>query len=205
MPRSCKETGKASYKWVFSADTVPADEFRVRMQVISDIYKAIQTRLDGYRQSSGAVFLAVFASAVAFDSTVGKFFFDIDSGHKLSTVLILLSCSIVFLICSVAFFIIQLYKVHFEEMTSIIFKIDSANGVWTNGLWLENETLYPAEFGKVVNVRRSKHEPPLYGWKDPLICLFQGLIVLVFVLHMLFFLAAYMSLPESMVAAAGPK
>jgi len=83
MPNS-KETGKVSYKWAFSED-LSSPDVHIRMQVISDIYKAIQTRLDGYRQSAGAIFLAVFASAVAFDSTFIPFYFDKDSGQKLST------------------------------------------------------------------------------------------------------------------------
>ncbi|PNE10904.1 MAG: hypothetical protein CR217_11660 [Beijerinckiaceae bacterium] len=163
------------------------------MQVISDIYKAIQTRLDGYRQSAGAIFLAVFAAAVAFDSTFIRLYFDNGSEQKLSTGLITLSGFIILLIYFVAFFIIESINGHFAEMTSIIYKIDSANEVWTKGVWLENEALYPLRFEKTVDVRTSETDPPLPGWRDPAIRLFQDLIVVIGALHLVFFLAVYFS------------
>ncbi len=196
-----RPTSKVCYKWAFAEDP-PSNETRARMQVISDVYRAIQTRLDAYRQSAGAAFLAVFASAVAFDSTVVRLYFEKGSLQKLPHELIISSAFIIPIICGVAIYIIQQYKVHFEKMTSIIYKIDSANEVWTKGVWLENETLYPAEFGEVVNLRKFEHDP-LYGWKDPLILTFRGLIAIILVLHLVFFLAVYISLAESMVTAVG--
>lgn len=79
-------------------------------------------------------------------------------------------------------------------MTSIIYKIDSANEVWAKGVWLENEALYPPRFEKTVDVRTSETDPLLPGWRDPAICLFQGLIVVIGALHLIFFLAEYISL-----------
>jgi hypothetical protein len=66
---------------------------RLKLQTISDIYKAMQTRLDGYRQSTGAIFLAVFAASLTFDSVIIRLFFDKPTFELIQSRKPFLSCS----------------------------------------------------------------------------------------------------------------
>jgi hypothetical protein len=132
-----------SYTWAFIQGVQPgtSDELSLRfqMQFLSDVYKAMQTRLDGYRQSAGAIFLAVIASALTFDSVFVRYVVDKPKDLPLSTpplstlplsLLVVLSGCIVLGVCISGFMIIKSIGKYFAEMSSIIYKIDVANQVF---------------------------------------------------------------------------
>jgi hypothetical protein len=167
-------------KWQFIQAAANDNMLRQKIQAISDIYKAMQTRLDGYRQSAGAIFLAVFATSLTFDSVFIRIFFDkstfdlISANSKFFGVIIGVAGLLVVTCCAVSWAIIRNIGEAFSEMTSIVYKIDEANGVFANDALLQGEALYPRSFriersrAGVRNVSRSRGEV-LWGWSDPAI------------------------------------
>lgn len=125
---------------------------RQKIQALSDIYKAMQTRLDGYRQSAGAIFLAVFATSLTFDSVFIRVFFDQSTLHTITLNLVFfrliigIAGLIVVICCGVSLAIISNISSHFSEMTSIVYKIDEANEVFRDDVWLTGEPLFPRSF-----------------------------------------------------------
>jgi hypothetical protein len=167
-----------THKWQFIQTAANDNALRQKIQAISDIYKAMQTRLDGYRQSAGAIFLAVFATSLTFDSVFIRIFFDkstfdlISANSKFFGIIIGVSGLLVVTCCAVSWAIIRNIGEHFSEMTSIVYKIDEANDVFANDALLQGEALYPRSFKidrfrrGVRNVSRSRGEV-LWGWSDP--------------------------------------
>ncbi len=191
-----------TYKWHFieAALAGPGNEngLRQKVQAISDIYKAMQTRLDGYRQSAGAIFLAVFATSLTFDSVFIRVFFDrstfdlIIDHPQFFEKIIAISGSIVVICCGVSWWIIRNIGNHFSEMTSIVYKIDEANEVFTDDVWVHGERLYPRTFEidkvkpGVRNVSRSPGEI-LWGWGDPAITRFKWITAILMGLQLILF------------------
>ncbi len=179
--------------WLFlrdsNGDINPDTESRYRMQVISDVYRAMQTRLDGYRQSAGAIFLAVVAAMLTLDATTVSTLikavlepapnYKIDSrmGHfALAVGLVGLSLGVF------GAFVIHRLGVYYAEMTSIVFKIDENNKVFEDDIYLEQKALFPRLFMRTENVSRDG-EPNLPGWYDPSIKWFWRLILIIGILQ----------------------
>lgn len=179
----------------------PDDEVKLRLkiQALSDMYKAMQARLDGYRQSAGAVFLALIAAALTFDSAFVRIFFDstlLTSAQQdkwLSSIISGGGGGIIVGVCLVSLSILRRLSEYFAEMTSVVYKIDEANGVWEPNAWLQGTTLYPLNFqidpanhhGHLVS--RSSRDSGLLGWYDPAIGHFRALAVFLLFFHMFFY------------------
>lgn len=183
-------------KWTFLTQgdppLTPDAAARFKAQVLSDIYKVMQSRMDGYRQTAAAIFIGIVAASFAMDSTLAKYILDpgflVRAGDKQSwdavfTIAVLGSLSTV--IAGVGAFMIRRLAGYFAEMTSIIFKIDVQNDVFEPGAWIKDDTLYPPSFNVSTkqNVARGRNAPQLWGWRDPSLNLLGWLAGILFLLH----------------------
>jgi hypothetical protein len=183
-------------------DNVPpqnAEDARIRfkIQALSDIYKAMQARLDGYRQSAGAVFLAVIAATLTFDASVIRFIDPtmlsaLRSNTRFATVLIGGAALVVLVLCATGLVILHRVGQYFAEMTSVVYKIDDANQVFEQGAWIVDERLYPRMFQlgeepAIHDVSRHAHDRPLMGWHDPAIGNFRKITGYILVSHVVFY------------------
>jgi hypothetical protein len=179
--------------WQFLTGASDEEKRRFQAQTLSDIYRAMQTRLDGYRQSAGAVFLAVMATSLTFDSVFVRFVVDPGSGgtNPNLTLVVLVSGAIVLAVTWVSAVIIGWLGQYFAEMTSIVYMIDESNRVFERGAWLASEQLYPENFKisppyKPMNiVTRRMGDVTLIGWHDPSIRAFVGITWVLFFLHLI--------------------
>ena len=170
------------------------NEQRYRTQTVSDIYKSIQTRLDGYRQSAGAVFLGFFAALLTLDSALARMFIDPTFFNAIpatqTTHLAFVAFGAAFIIIVLGFLgalMIDQIGLYFAEMTSIIYKIDNMNKVFTPGVWLPDVPLYPRNFQATDKVGRDAADVDLLGWRDPSINWFRNLTISAVVLHLAVF------------------
>jgi|GEM_PF-3940837 hypothetical protein len=184
------------YKWLIlegiKADSAAEARLRFEMQFLSDVYKAIQSRLDGYRQSTSAIFLAVVASALTFDSIFARFFVEKPADQPGAKALLLASGVTVIVICFSAFIIIDRINYYFTEMTSIILKMDEAHRAFRRNYWFRDDSLFPESFRahkKKVSV--SDDGFPLYGWEDPVITIVRGTTAGIGVLHVIYYAAIW--------------
>jgi len=184
--------------WTFFQDNMEAaDQAKYRFQVTSDIYRVLQSRLDGYRQSAAAIFLGVIAGLLTLDASVVAAFGKIVIGSEpiaqdhvglvhFRIGWILLACGI---LVGAAFLFINyvLSTIHhyFAEMTSVVYKFDLANKVFNEGEWIAGESLYPKGFR--TEKRLQIGEEQLLVWHDPSIRLFLEVIKVFFSLHFLIF------------------
>ena len=163
-----------------------------QMQVISDVYRAMQTRLDGYRQSAGAIFLAVVAAMLTLDATTVSTIikavlepaknYSID--RRMGVFALIVGCFVLILSAAGAFVIHRL-GAYYAEMTSIVYKIDQNNEVFDHDVYLPGVALFPRMFrviGENKNVSRDD-EPNVPGWHDPSIKRFWILTLFFGVLH----------------------
>jgi hypothetical protein len=122
-----------TYKW---SSTVTSDPRAA--SVISDVYRVMQARLDGYRQSAGAVMIGIFAAVLTIDANFVRLLLDKDALSSLAEragerhVGLMIVCGFLFVttICIAGFLVIKNIGKYFSEMTSIVYKIDEANNVW---------------------------------------------------------------------------
>lgn len=169
--------------------------------VISDVYKAVQSRLDGYRQGAGAVMIGVVAAALAVDSGFIRALLDekllnaLDSRADHFFYYIIAGAStLVIGVCIGGAYVIHILGIYFAEMTSVIHKIDEANKMWETNHWLVDDTFYPNIFNarrdphRLMNVSRDTSvDAFLLGWHDPTIVGYKTFIAVLIVLHMAFF------------------
>ena len=169
--------------------------------VVSDVYKAVQSRLDGYRQGAGAVMIGVVAAALAVDSGFIRALLD----EKLLNALdhradhyfyyiIAGASALVIGVCIGGAYVIHILGIYFAEMTSVIHKIDEANKMWERNHWFIGDTFYPNMFNagrdvqRLTNVSRDHRvDAFLLGWHDPTIAGYKTFIAVLIVLHMAFF------------------
>ena len=153
-----------------------------KTRISSDIYRAMQTRLDGYRQAATAIFLGTIAGLLTLDSAIfsaiGKIFIGIDhvtpEAHFYSGLFVFFSgIAIVIGGCAIVGTLGHIDS-YFEEMTSIVYKFDLANKVFTKGVWLRNDQLYPERFRTKRVI--CKDEEYLTTWRDPSIRLLTDII-----------------------------
>lgn len=169
-------------QWAFLPDPLgdaplgDADLAKYRLQTISDIYRAMQSRLDGYRQAGAAVFLSASAGLLTLDSAcasaVGRIILGIETvpgrnalvHHRVGWLMVLAGIVLLFARHYVLGIFATLGK-NFSEMTSIVYKIDLANDVFSPGKWLAGEKLYPKSFetSKTLEVEGES----LVVWHDP--------------------------------------
>jgi hypothetical protein len=175
-----------------------AEDARIRFKIqsLSDVYKTLQSRLDGYRQSAGAVFLAVLAAALTIDASFIRFFDPgmltaLHSNPRLASMLTGGAGLLVIVLCVAGYVMIRNLGKYFAEMTSIVYKIDEANQAWEVSAWINGETLYPNNFRLAQdpkhNVSRSPDDPILIGWYDPAIKRFKNITAVIFVAHLFFY------------------
>lgn len=169
--------------------------------VISDVYKAIQSRLDGYRQGAGAIMIGVVAAVLAVDSSFIRALLDEKLLQNLDKradhyfyFIIAGASALVIGVCIGGAYVIHIIGVYFAEMTSVIHKIDEANKMWVRDHWLQGDTFYPNMFNarrdpaRSANVSRDTSiDPYLVGWHDPTINGYRTFIAVLVVLHMAFF------------------
>lgn len=187
------------YNWNDEVATRPG-----AVTVISDVYKAMQTRLDGYRQGAGAIMLGIVAGAFAIDATFVRLFLDKELVSSLAKPS---DYSFYFVVLGAGIFVEGLFLTgllinriigqYFAEMSSIIYKIDEANGMWRPDFWINGQTLYPKKFRiplelpeqrSAANVSRDKTvDPHLYGWRDPTIRRYQRFTFWLMVLHLILY------------------
>lgn len=176
---------------------------RLQIQFVSDAYKSMQARLDGYRSSAGAIFLAVIASSLTFDTTFVRLLIDPTfvnllqrhGGKPLAFAVVAGSGLIVVIIGLVSHHILTRIARFFSEMTSIVYKIDLANEAWTKDRFIEGTTLYPLNFkrgragSKSRDVAVIDADRPLPGWSDPAIASYTNFTAIVTVLHAIYYAA----------------
>jgi hypothetical protein len=163
---------------------------RYQAQTIADIYRTMQSRLDGYRQAAAAVFLGVAAAVFAIDGAFFRSVVDPNFYAQLSTstgrTIALTIIAVGLLPTLLALFgaiVVSNLARYFAEMTSIIYKIDVQNEVFADGAWIPNAALYPKKFkAGSGNVSRDKGET-LQGWHDPSIRWFRILTWILFLMH----------------------
>jgi hypothetical protein len=104
--------------------------------VISDVYRAMQTRLDGYRQGAGAVMIGIIAGVLAINSGFVRSLLDENLLRALENrpdhyfyFIVLGSGALVQGICVVGWWVIRDIEKYFSEMTSVVYKIDEANKI----------------------------------------------------------------------------
>jgi hypothetical protein len=163
-------------------------------QAVFEIYRAMQSRLDGYRQSAAAIFIGVLAAILTLDSAFIRVVLDPaflyprtpPPDHRLA--LIVAGAGILLtVVCVAGGIIISHIGAYFAEMTSVIYKIDEANRVWEPGAWIDGEALYPLSFRSVKRVGRSSGDETLVGWEDPMIRRFRRISFLVAVFHLILY------------------
>jgi hypothetical protein len=156
---------------------------RYQMQALSDIYRIVQSRLDSYRQSAGAIFLGVIAAVLAFDSGLIRVIMD-TSFPPVTYYPVWVVGGFGLLLVSIAFggaHTIHRIAVYFAEMTAIVYRIDKLNRVWDAGFWIRDdaagggEPLFPESFKDAAKVGVGKIDKAngLEGWFDPAIKLFK--------------------------------
>lgn len=183
-------------------DNQASDLARFQAQAASDMYKAMQARLDGYRQSAGAIFIGVVAAALTFDSAFFRLiidpslvdkFSDSQPAQRFALTAVGGAGAVIVVVCIASLFILRGIGRYFAEMTSIIHKIDEANRVWDKDIWLQHEPLFPLNFRVEVqdpsrhNVARSPKDRELIGWHDPAIRGFFRVTVVIAIVHFLFY------------------
>lgn len=198
-------------EWTFLPPTTEAtDEHRIklRLQVMSDIYRALQTRLDGYRQSAAAIFLGVIAGLLTLDASIASAFGRILVGDDVPPAarLLLVHHRIGWIILASGFVllaaglfihhILEWIHYYFAEMSGVVYKFDVANKVFGLGEWLAGQTLYPMSFRTTRRLDIAGEE--LLVWFDPSIGMFLMVVRIVFILNILAFwsLGAYMLIPK---------
>src|SRR5262249_51882034 len=138
------------------------------------------SRLDGYRQAAGAVFLGFFAALLTFDSSLVRvlidpsFIMSLLPGHE--TYLYGVVGGALIIIAGLGFlawWTIKKLGDHFAEMTSIVYKIDCINEVFTKSAWVQGYPLYPLNFEATEKVGHREKDPELIGWQDPSIGWFR--------------------------------
>jgi hypothetical protein len=190
--------------WAFAnanvLNALPDNErLRLRLQVASDIYRALQTRLDGYRQSAAAIFLGVIAGLLTLDASLtsnfGRIIVGVDVVDKsrspqvnLRITYIMFGCAIMLALAGVfIYWILRTIRHYFAEMTGVVYKFDLANKAFVPDVWFSAQTLYPYSFrtnrtliigGEILSV-----------WYDPSIKVFIEAIVSLFFFHVVAFFA----------------
>jgi hypothetical protein len=192
-------------KWVFVSEDWPqsitaiaADDLknirRDKLQAASDIFKVMQSRMDGYRQAAGAVFIGVLAAVLAFDSAFVRLLVEPSfwspgnqkPDHRL--VALIVACGVLLLVVTiVGSLVIRWLGQYFAEMTSIIYKIDLANQVFVPDAWLPGVTLYPHKFITTDKVDRCQEDQELVGWWDPAIRWFFWITFGITIINFLFY------------------
>jgi hypothetical protein len=176
FPRSEGEITPPTLDWCFSND--PVDNQRLRLQVASDIYRALQTRLDGYRQSAAAIFLGVIAGLLTLDASVtsnfGKIIVGVDIVGKpiyLRIGYIILDFGVILAIAWYFIYrILSTISYYFAEMAGVVYKFDLANKVFITDAWFTAQTLYPHSFRTDKTLVISGET--LSVWYDPSIRVF---------------------------------
>ena len=114
--------------------------------VISDVYRAMQTRLDGYRQGAGAVMIGIIAGVLAINSGFVRSLLDESLLRALANrpdhyfyFIVLGAGALVQGICVVGWWVIRDIEKYFSEMTSVVYKIDEANKMWEVGYWFKDQ------------------------------------------------------------------
>jgi hypothetical protein len=173
------------FDWPFLNDAVTPgsrEELRAKfqMQMVSDIYKTMQTRLDGFRNSSAALFTGMVAAMVALDAAYMKSPGDLSAPH-IPRLLLLASAAV----CFAVSLLIRQIGTYFAEMTSIVYKIELASKVWEPNIWLPNKMLYPRKFKEPINVgiKKGDRDDGLLGWPDPIILWLKWIAVIIGVVH----------------------
>ena len=168
-------------------------------QPIFEVYRAMQSRLDGYRQSAAAIFLGFAAAALALDSAFFRTVVDPavlypnPPNHRFGYIAIGVGILLT-IVCIYGSVIIRNVGLYFAEMTSIVYKIDQANRVWEPDAWFTGEALYPYNFLSTTRVGRVPEDNNLIGWHDPMIRRLSKAIFLFAIFHFLLYgLVAYVS------------
>jgi hypothetical protein len=158
LPRRDRAVTPPTLDWSFLNASVSSENQRLRFQVASDIYWALQTRLDGYRQSAAAIFLGVIAGLLTLDASLisnfGKTIVGVETVDKSQALAIhsrigyiLLACAIMLVVAgSFTFRILWTIRYYFAEMAGVVYKFDLANKVFVTDAWFPAQTLYPHSF-----------------------------------------------------------
>jgi hypothetical protein len=186
-----------------------SDNFtRHQIQALSDIYKVFQSRLDSYRQSAAAIFIGVLAAVFTFDSAFLRFLIEPGSpnsnaahNYDLLNTLVVSAAGALVIFSGAGAYIIWRFARYFAEMTSIVYKIDQANRVWEQGVWLSDDILFPNNFksNRNVSVDRQK-DPKLLGWRDLALDWFMRLTLAVVILQLILTIALFRHIPTSISA-----
>ncbi len=171
----------------------PDLQAKFQTQFVSDVYKTMQARLDGYRQSAAAVFLSVVAAMLTIDaatvSSVVRSLLEqtkdhIVDHHRIGVFALGMGFFILGLGLVGAWVIRRLGK-YFAEMTSIVYRIEQNSKVFEPDEYLPGKALYPRNFKNCKNVSIDG-EQDLPGWPDPSIQHFFILACGLACLHLLF-------------------
>jgi hypothetical protein len=159
-------------------------------QIVSDVYRTMQSRLDGYRQGAAAIFLGVVAAVVTIDLSFARLLIDriADAQHldallrsRLALAAVLGVAIIPILTLVSGCVIIGRVGAYFAEMSSIVYKIEEIYQLWEPGAWVKDVALLPKKFREVRDVGVHPDDAGLLGWSDPAIGLFVwALIALAF-------------------------
>jgi hypothetical protein len=156
---------------------------RYQMQALSDVYRIVQSRLDSYRQSAGAIFIGVIAAILAFDSGLIRVTTDPSAFNPASYYPVSVVAGYGLLLSFIAFggwYTIGIIGKYFAEMTAIVYRIDKMNRVWDADFWIRDEgagsgeALFPQSFrqASMVGISEADKANKLEGWFDPAIMWF---------------------------------
>jgi MFS family permease len=185
--------------WTFweadAAGLTPADQQRFRLQASSDVYRAMQTRLDGYRQSAAAIFLGVVAGLLTLDASLASAFGKIITGAETTNALVHFRVGCVLVAAALGILLAGIFVQHlvwrigyyFAEMSGVVYQFDLAHKLFERDALISSRTVYPEKF-------RATEELVIGGetwlvWFDPSIKMFLTVVRTVFSLNTVIFLA----------------
>jgi hypothetical protein len=203
---------KQTRDWIFlQADGVSAEhQQRFRLQVTSDVYRAMQTRLDGYRQSAAAIFLGVVAGLLTLDASLASSFGRIITGAEQIKAdhvalvefrigCIILTSAVVLILAGIFVqYLIARINHYFAEMSGVVYQFDLANKLFEPDAWLSGRTVYPQKF-------KTEKEMVINGetwlvWYDPSIRMFLAVVRIIFSLNVAILLAVGLYLLRGTIA-----
>ena len=201
--------------WTFweadAAGLTPADQQKFRLQASSDVYRAMQTRLDGYRQSAAAIFLGVVAGLLTLDASLASAFGKIITGAETidpcRAALVHFRIGCVIVAAALAILLAGIFIQHlvwrigyyFAEMSGVVYQFDLAHKLFERDALISSRTVYPEKF-------RATEKLVIGGeiwlvWFDPSIKMFLAVVRIVFSLNTVIFFAIGLYMLRHAIAA----